>query len=402
MIVSGGKLLAIDEVNVDGVTLSGDGVFQPLGLTSGVKGEIDKIPSKLDTNTFETWKQYATDTWDHEQYSAGSGISVQNHVISVSANYLTNSDRQMFCYVGQASNPKCNMIGVTEDLSNQNIMFMMAYDPATPHGAYPVGLLMPEPYYDSRYEKQMLLADSSGRIDWDDASKIGIEYSAGTNIGIQNHVISVTGLDQYATKSEIPSVSGKYGIGVSKTGTRYDVEFSGASTSGYITGSGTAADPIALDETKILDVDEIWSLEAESPIYIDDVSGVSTIKIETSALDAWSSVSAQYYKKTEIPMTLATYSAYVTDELGKPIEDVEGNSILDQSGSVDLYDSYDGIKFAAQRAFEDQYGNNISDTYMTKSEYRIDFAIDSASKNPVANSAIYAAIGDIETILASL
>lgn len=90
MIVSGGHILAIDGVDHD-FTLSGDGVKTPIGITEELLEKIRDVSGKLDTTAFETWSAQ-TEHWDVQEYSGGEGIKVENHLISVSGEYLDSSD----------------------------------------------------------------------------------------------------------------------------------------------------------------------------------------------------------------------------------------------------------------------------------------------------------------------
>lgn len=94
MIVSGGHILAIDGVYHD-FTLSGDGVRTPIGITEELLEKIRDVSGKLDTTAFETWSAQ-TEHWDVQEYSGGEGIKVENHLISVSAKYLTSGDLEPY------------------------------------------------------------------------------------------------------------------------------------------------------------------------------------------------------------------------------------------------------------------------------------------------------------------
>ena len=94
MIVSGGHILAIDGVDHD-FTLSGDGVKTPIGITEELLDKIRDVSGKLDTTDFESWSAQ-TEHWDVQEYSGGEGIKVENHIISVSAKYLTSGDLEPY------------------------------------------------------------------------------------------------------------------------------------------------------------------------------------------------------------------------------------------------------------------------------------------------------------------
>lgn len=94
MIVSGGKILAIDVVDHD-FTLSGDGVNTPIGITEELLDKIRDVSGKLDTTDFESWSAQ-TEHWDVQEYSGGEGVKVENHLISVSAKYLTSGDLEPY------------------------------------------------------------------------------------------------------------------------------------------------------------------------------------------------------------------------------------------------------------------------------------------------------------------
>lgn len=94
MIVSGGHILAIDGVDHD-LTLSGDGVKTPIGITEELLEKIRDVSGKLDKTAFETWSAQ-TEHWDVQEYSGGEGIKVENHIISVSAKYLTSGDLEPY------------------------------------------------------------------------------------------------------------------------------------------------------------------------------------------------------------------------------------------------------------------------------------------------------------------
>lgn len=94
MIVSGGKILAIDGVEHD-FTLSGDGVKTPIGITEELLEKIRDVSGKLDTTDFESWSAQ-TEHWDVQEYSGGEGIKIENHLISVSAKYLTSGDLEPY------------------------------------------------------------------------------------------------------------------------------------------------------------------------------------------------------------------------------------------------------------------------------------------------------------------
>lgn len=57
----------------------------------------------------------------------------------------------------------------------------------------------------------------------------------------------------------------------------------------------------------------------------------------------------------------------ITDDEGDEIQDEEGNAIGDEN-SVELWSSFNGIGFGAERAVADADGNNIAETYAKKGE----------------------------------
>lgn len=136
MIVSGGHILAIDGVNHD-FTLSGDGVKTPIGITEELLEKIRDVSGKLDTTDFESWSAQ-TEHWDVQEYSGGEGIKVENHLISVSAKYLTSGDLEPYAtkawvrdqkYITSAFlEPYAKTEWVQEELEKkQNISDMSAY-----------------------------------------------------------------------------------------------------------------------------------------------------------------------------------------------------------------------------------------------------------------------------------
>jgi hypothetical protein len=85
MIVSGGKILAIDGVETDW-TLSGDGAAAPLGLESSYAEAVRSVSGKLDASAFSDWSA-KTESWDIAPYAGGENVSVEDHVISLSGAY---------------------------------------------------------------------------------------------------------------------------------------------------------------------------------------------------------------------------------------------------------------------------------------------------------------------------
>lgn len=89
MIVSGGHILAIDEVEHD-LSLSGDGVGLPLGVRGDYVDQIESVSSKLDVVEFQEWSAQ-TEHWDVEEYSGAEGIEVSGHVIRADAAPIVGS-----------------------------------------------------------------------------------------------------------------------------------------------------------------------------------------------------------------------------------------------------------------------------------------------------------------------
>lgn len=97
MLVSGGKIIAIDGVNTTSATLSGDGVFTPLGVNTDnvatkkfVTDNLNTVSSKL-TNT----DNYLSAAIDYvsanagKTYKPGAGIEIDNNnVVSISSEYI--------------------------------------------------------------------------------------------------------------------------------------------------------------------------------------------------------------------------------------------------------------------------------------------------------------------------
>jgi len=89
MIVSGGHILAIDEVEHD-LSLYGDGVGLPLGVRRDYVDKIESVSSKLDVVEFQEWSAQ-TEHWDVEEYSGADGIEVSGHVIFADASPIVGS-----------------------------------------------------------------------------------------------------------------------------------------------------------------------------------------------------------------------------------------------------------------------------------------------------------------------
>jgi hypothetical protein len=66
------------------------------------------------------------------------------------------------------------------------------------------------------------------------------------------------------------------------------------------------------------------------------------------------------------PLAKDTFGS-ITDDEGDDIQDEEGNSIGDEN-SVELWTSFNGTGFGAERAVADADGNNIAETYAKKGE----------------------------------
>ena len=87
MIVSGGKIIAIGKAQTDGVTLSGNGAENPLGINGPV---LEKINGALQKNDFNSWSAQ-TAGWDIEKYTGRDGIGIDGHEIYVSGKYMYSS-----------------------------------------------------------------------------------------------------------------------------------------------------------------------------------------------------------------------------------------------------------------------------------------------------------------------
>ena len=63
----------------------------------------------------------------------------------------------------------------------------------------------------------------------------------------------------------------------------------------------------------------------------------------------------------------STYGTYVSSEQGEAVQG-EGGEIAVSENSVELYDTFKGVKFGAARAVADREGNVIDETYAKTSE----------------------------------
>ena len=68
---------------------------------------------------------------------------------------------------------------------------------------------------------------------------------------------------------------------------------------------------------------------------------------------------------TDVPLEKSTYGTYVSSEQGEAVQG-EGGEIAVSENSVELYDTFKGVKFGAARAVADREGNVIDETYATK------------------------------------
>jgi hypothetical protein len=83
-----------------------------------------------------------------------------------------------------------------------------------------------------------------------------------------------------------------------------------------------------------------------------------------------------------VQMEKTVYGSIMTDEEGTPILDEEGKTIQDEDTAT-LWTGFNGKGFGAERAVNDENGNNIVATYATKAD-------------------VETALGDIETLLAAI
>lgn len=93
MLISGGKVLAIDKVNNDNKTLKGDGVFNPLEVNTNVIAEVSALSSvsaKLDKvdKDLSAHIDYVSANAG-KTYTQGKGIVINNNnEVSISSNYI--------------------------------------------------------------------------------------------------------------------------------------------------------------------------------------------------------------------------------------------------------------------------------------------------------------------------
>ena len=66
-----------------------------------------------------------------------------------------------------------------------------------------------------------------------------------------------------------------------------------------------------------------------------------------------------------VPLEKSTYGTYVSSEQGEAVQG-EGGEIEVSENSVELYDTFKGVKFGAARAVADREGNVIDETYATR------------------------------------
>lgn len=105
----------------------------------------------------------------------------------------------------------------------------------------------------------------------------------------------------------------------------------------------------------------------------------STAADENKVLTIDSSGTPQWYG----PFASDPFGTQVLDNNDDPVLDENSNPVFDNNSATNLWTSFANNEFGARRAYEDQDGQNIKDTYATKSE-------------------LQDALGDLETILASI
>ena len=97
MIVSGGKLIAIDSVRTDQRSILGDGVKTPLQFNISA-GEGIEILYDESVSSYKIHSSASIDLSNTLSISAASAISAQlsSDILAISSNYLTSSDLSGF------------------------------------------------------------------------------------------------------------------------------------------------------------------------------------------------------------------------------------------------------------------------------------------------------------------
>lgn len=428
MIVSGGKILALDHVNSE-FPLTGDGSRVPLGLDSAFVESIREVSGKLDTSAFEDWSAQ-TAGWDVTEYSAGPNIDITDH--TVSGRDWTPELREKVDSSAFAEAPfgyAMDFLGEGSELNiaeNSEILWVSLSGQkfgAERSVSDRLGNIIDETYVtsgDLSQDKQYCMTSSGWR-------EVTVRpYLPGEGIAITDYTISVSGdyqhtsgMSAYYEKSEVdqkiedvydslPTVVGGWGISVTSATSAYpyfyEVGFSGSSGTNGVSGDGTRENPYGLEN-------ELYELSAVAPLSIRTEGSIDIIEIDSAAIDTWSSVSADYYKKSEtsgasqistafehtsawaedtferklVPsedevllvgsadgskswkkLETSGFGEYLTDEDGVQLLDENSEPIVAENFS-ELWYKFDEKSFGSERSVSDRLGNIIDECYATKS-----------------------------------
>lgn len=166
------------------------------------------------------------------------------------------------------------------------------------------------------------------------------------------------------------------------------VEGKGLSTNDYSATDKTKVDSYpSLPQSssgKFLKDDGTWGTPSSGAELPDPSADNSLLTGSQDGSIAWQTLGKSYFGST------------VTDDSGDTITDDNGEPLTDDNGT-ELFSSFNGIGFGAERAIADAAGNEIETTYATKSE--VSAAISRIES--VASARTDASGNDIETTYAT-